>query len=126
MHSAYLGRLIKQFIDNKSNVRIFDSKKNKIFDFINNLTNAYNTENNGTGQIAGIRVYLIDNSDKQNPKIFIKSALIYNRFEADQYISKLRNSNIYLQETMGFTQTDVYYNMKEESDESILERLKSK
>lgn len=126
MHTAYLGRLIKSFIDDKSNVRLLQSKKDKIFDFINHLTSDYNTEVHGSGQIAGIRVYLIDNSDKQNPKIFIKSALIYNRFEADQYISKLRNSNIYKHETMYFSQTDVYYNMKEESDESILERLKSK
>lgn len=62
---------------------------------------------------------------KNNPKILIKSSLIYNRHEAQEYISKLRNSNIYLQETMGFTQTDVYYNMKEESDESILQRFKA-
>lgn len=125
MHSAYLGNLIKQFINNKSNVRLLQSKKDKIFNFITHLTNDYNTETLGHGQVAGIRVYLVDYSNKNNPKILIKSALIYNRHEAQEYISKLRNSNICLQETMGFTQTDVYYNMKEESDESILQRFKA-
>ena len=105
MHPSFLARKIMEFIN--TDVKMFKSKKDKIRLFVYSLTNEYNTENIGASQIAGIRVYLIDSSDKKNPKIFIKSALIYNRFEADQYISKLRNSNIFVHETM-FSLKEMY------------------
>lgn len=124
MNSRNIGMNIMRFISN--DIKLFSYKKNKIRQFILELTSDYNSESIGQGQIAGIRVYLIYVPDGQKPEIFIKSALIYNRYESNQYISKLRHSNIFIPSKMQFLEIDVIYNERESSDEEILKKFESR